>query len=124
MTTNPKTRQPQYHTGRAALEREVVVEPFRSGGPGGQHRNVTDSGVRLHHVPSGVRVAVADSRSQHQNRETGFTRLIGRLQKLNQVRKPRVPTQVSRPGIERRLNEKKQRQTIKRTRAPVSDHDE
>ena len=38
-----------------ALLAECRVETFRSGGPGGQHQNVTESGVRLVHLPTGVR---------------------------------------------------------------------
>jgi len=101
------------------LEREVVVETFRASGPGGQHRNVTDSAVRLLHLPSGVRVVAADSRSQHRNRATAFERLIRRLRILNRIPKPRVQTRMPQPAIERRLAEKKRRQMAKRLRAGV-----
>jgi len=124
MKPTPQSSGPPYTTDRARLEREVVVETFRASGPGGQHRNVTDSAVRLLHVPSGVRVVAADSRSQHQNRATAFERLIARLRLLNRVPKPRVPTRQPRPAIERRLTEKKRRQTAKRLRASVqANHD-
>ena len=124
MKPTPQSSGPPYTTDRARLEREVVVETFRASGPGGQHRNVTDSAVRLLHVPSGVRVVAADSRSQHQNRATAFERLIARLRLLNRVPKPRVPTSQPRPAIERRLTEKKRRQTAKRLRASVqANHD-
>lgn len=116
----PTQRHP-YSTDRAVLEREVVVETFRSGGPGGQHRNVTDSAVRLLHVPSGVRVLAADSRSQHRNREAAFLRLIERLRALNRIPRPRVPTRRSKQAVERRLTEKKRRQAAKRLRASVRD---
>ena len=124
MINKAPSPQPRYHTERTILEREVVIETFRSGGPGGQHRNVTDSGVRLFHVPSGVRVSAVDSRSQHQNREMAFARLIERLRRLNQIRKPRVPTHASRPAIERRLKGKRLRQTVKETRARMPNFDE
>lgn len=104
---------------RDVLEREVIIESFRSGGPGGQHRNVTDSAVRLRHLPSGVRVTAADSRSQARNKETAFARLIERLQTLNRVRKPRVPTKVTKSAIERRIHEKKRHQKTKRRRGPI-----
>jgi ribosome-associated protein len=121
MASTPQTAQRRYHTDRTILEREVVVEPFRSGGPGGQHRNVTDSAVRLRHVPSSIQVTAADSRSQHRNRETAFARLITRLKLLNRVPKPRIPTRVSAQAAERRLRGKKQRTAIKRTRARIPD---
>lgn len=46
--------QPPYSLDRKTLEREVVIKALRTGGPGGQHRNVTDSAIRLLHAPSGV----------------------------------------------------------------------
>lgn len=119
MKPTPQSSGPPYSTDRARLEREVVVETFRASGPGGQHRNVTESAVRLVHLPSGVRVIAADSRSQHRNRDTAFERLIARLRLLNRVPRPRVPTRQPKPAVERRLAEKKRRQTAKRLRAGV-----
>jgi protein subunit release factor A len=105
------------------LEREVEVETYRASGPGGQHRNVTESAVRLVHLPSGVRVVAADSRSQHQNRETAFARLIEKLRRLNQVPRRRVPTRMPRGAEERRLEEKRRRRRTKTTRGRVQ-HDD
>ncbi len=117
MKPTPRSSQPPYSLDRAVLEREVVIETFRAGGPGGQHRNVTDSAVRLMHLPSGVRVVAADSRSQHRNRDTAFARLIARLRLLNRVPRPRVPTRASRQSVERRLAEKKHRRSVKQRRS-------
>ena len=50
-------------------------ERFRVSGPGGQHRNKTDSAVRLTHVPSGVQGYASERRSQHQNRAEALKRL-------------------------------------------------
>ena len=50
-------------------------ERFRVSGPGGQHRNKTDSAVRLTHEPSGVIGYASERRSQHQNRSTALARL-------------------------------------------------
>jgi ribosome-associated protein len=115
----PGSSPVRYHIDRTLLEREVEIHTFRSSGPGGQHRNVTDSAVRLVHRPSGVRVTASDSRSQHRNREIAFDRLIDRLKALNRIRKPRVPTRVPRSAEERRLAEKRRRQTAKRLRQPL-----
>ncbi len=103
------------------LEREVVVETFRAGGPGGQHRNVTDSAVRLLHPPSGLRVVASEARSQHRNRETAFARLIARLKSLNRKPRLRIPTRVPKRAVEGRLVEKRRRQTTKRVRARVDE---
>jgi protein subunit release factor A len=119
MTPTPRPGHRPYSLERDVLEREVIVEVFRSGGPGGQHRNVTDSAVRLRHLPSGVRVTAADSRSQVRNKDSAFARLIERLRALNRIRKPRVPTKATKSAVERRIHEKKQRQKAKQRRGPV-----
>lgn len=58
-----------------ALLAQCRVERFRVSGPGGQHRNKTDSAVRLTHRPSGVVGYAAERRSQHQNRLMALQRL-------------------------------------------------
>ena len=60
-------------------DRELVsqcrVHKYRSRGPGGQKRNVTDSAVRLHHGPTGLIVTAVESRSQHENKARAVRRL-------------------------------------------------
>ncbi len=57
------------------LAAQCRVERFRVSGPGGQHRNKTDSAVRLTHEPSGVVGFASERRSQHQNRLVALARL-------------------------------------------------
>jgi ribosome-associated protein len=109
----------RYSVDRARLEREVEIETYRTGGPGGQHRNVTDSAVRLIHRPSGVRVTASEARSQHRNREVAFGRLIERLRILNRPSRRRIPTRLPKAAVERRLDEKKRRQTAKQLRGSI-----
>jgi len=97
---------------------ECRVETFRSGGPGGQHQNTSDSGVRLVHEPTGIRVVARDRRSQHRNRALALQRLRGRLEALNQERAPRLPTSVPKGQKRRRLESKRRRGTVKRLRKP------
>ena len=59
----------------AHLLAECRVETMRASGPGGQHRNKTESGVRLAHLPSGVVVQAFERRSQHENRAVAIDRL-------------------------------------------------
>lgn len=101
-----------------ALLAQCRVETFRSGGPGGQHQNVTESGVRLTHLPTGVRVVAREERSQHRNRAIALERLREKLEELARDQKPRVATNVPRVQKEKRLEEKKRRSRTKRLRKP------
>ena len=110
---------PPYSLDRDLLEREVSVDVFRSSGPGGQHVNKTESALRLTHWPSGVVVVARDSSSQHRNREIAFERLAERLARLNVVRPKRVATKPTLASRKRRIEGKKGRGAIKRTRSRV-----
>ncbi|TYC48553.1 peptide chain release factor H [Rhodobacterales bacterium] len=55
------------------------VETFRSGGPGGQHQNTIDSGVRITHLDTGLSAVSTDERSQHRNRQRAMERLKTRF---------------------------------------------
>lgn len=57
------------------LRAECVVDTHRIGGPGGQHRNKTESAVRLFHRASGITVTGQERRSQHQNAANAILRL-------------------------------------------------
>ena len=100
------------------------MQTFRASGPGGQHRNVTNSAVRLRHLPSGVTVVATESRSQHRNREKAFSRLIARLEAVNHVPKRRIVTRTPRRVIEERLSGKGRRKAVKHQRRGVIDDKE
>ena len=89
------------------------VDTFRSGGKGGQHQNVTDSGVRLTHLPSGVVTTSRAERSQHRNRALALSRLRKKLEALNRVDPKRVPTRVPPGQRKRRLEDKRRRSRLK-----------
>jgi ribosome-associated protein len=90
-----------------ALAAECDEEFFVAGGPGGQHRNKTASGVRLVHRPTEVTVTATERRSQAQNRSVALVRLRERLQALSHVPKRRVATKPTRGAKERRLEAKR-----------------
>lgn len=101
-----------------ALLAECRVETFRAGGPGGQHQNTTDSGVRLTHLPTGISVTARDSRSQHRNRKVALARLRAALEERARPEAPRIPTRVPKGQKRKRLEEKRRRSEVKRRRRP------
>jgi protein subunit release factor B len=106
-----------YATDREALERDCDVEFFIASGPGGQHRNKVETGVRLVHRPSGITVTATERRSQHANREMAFERMASRLEEEQKVVIPRKRTRPSVASHRRRLEEKRHVGQVKRQRS-------
>lgn len=121
---------------------ELAWRVSRSGGPGGQHANTTDSRVEvrfdvvasatlgprqqariLERLGPVVTAVASDSRSQARNRELALARLRAKLAAGLKVDAPRRPTRPSRSAKESRLQDKRHRAARKRGRRPPQPDD-
>lgn len=112
----PAPKPVHFATDRATLEKEVELSFVRGSGPGGQHRNKVETGVRLHHPPSGITLVATSERSQTRNREEAFERLIEKLKVLNHKPRRRKKTRKPRSANRKRLEAKKRNSERKQGR--------
>lgn len=99
-------------------EADIRVEFYRGSGPGGQHRNTTDSAVRIRHLPTGIVVHASENRSQLRNREVAMERLQAALERRNRVEKKRLATRVPKGQKLQRVAEKRMAALRKKMRRP------
>lgn len=100
---------------------DLRIDFFRASGPGGQHRNKSETGVRLTHLPTGIVVTATESRSRHINLRQAFARLEAKLAARNRPVIPRVPTRPGKAAVERRLQEKRRLAERKQNRRRLGD---
>lgn len=65
---------------------EIRIETVRGQGPGGQHRNTTESAVKVTHIPTGI-TAYCDGRNQHRNRQNAMAVLSARISEKRSERR-------------------------------------
>src|SRR5207253_2553828 len=80
-------------------EDDLRRETFRSGGPGGQHQNKTESGVRYTHIPTGIAAESRNERSQHKNDANAMALLKAKMYRVEEMkRKKEVEKQYDEKG--------------------------
>jgi len=95
---------------------DLRIDFFRASGPGGQHRNKSETGVRITHLPTGIVVTATETRSRHLNLQRAVARLEAKLAARNRVITPRIPTRPGPAAVERRLEQKRRRSLRKEQR--------
>ena len=119
---------------------ELELRYSRSSGPGGQHAQKSETRVEAVFDVAGstalseaqkrrviakagpvLRAVAQDERSQLRNRELAVERVVEQLRQALRVERPRRPTAPTRAAVERRLEDKRRRATVKRLRGGSED---
>ena len=100
------------------LLRDSDIDTLRAGTKGGQRANKVETGIRMHHRPTGITVVSRNSRSQFRNRALALQELKRRIEEKNKPVIPRKRTKPTRGSKRRRIEAKKRRAETKKMRRP------
>jgi ribosome-associated protein len=95
---------------------QCEVQAHRASGPGGQHRNKSETAIRLVHGPSGVSAEGKDERSRTQNLRKALERLREKLERRAYRPPPRRPTRPTKASKRKRVEAKRRLSDKKRDR--------
>jgi len=96
--------------------KDLKIDYYRGSGPGGQHRNTSETGVRITHLPTGMVATATESRSRHMNQQRAMARLEEKLAARMKKRRPRIKTRPGKAAIARRVDAKRKQGEKKRGR--------
>jgi len=97
---------------------ECRFEAYRASGSGGQHVNVTNSAVRLIHLPTGLVVTSQKERSQYLNKIDCLKKLRKRVEKLNYKKPKRIATRIPKSVKDKNKMKKNKDSETKKLRRP------
>jgi len=79
---------PEYEEVEVTIEeKDLKIDTYSAGGPGGQHVNKTQSAIRITHMPTGIIVQCQNERSQQLNRKVAMRALAGKLRRLEESKR-------------------------------------
>ncbi|MDA8113546.1 MAG: peptide chain release factor-like protein [Acidithiobacillus sp.] len=96
----------------SVTKKDLDVQTFCSGGPGGQHQNKTESGVRIVHRESGAVGESREERSQHANKKIALQRLVRSL-KFKLWHAGKVAACISGKTLDQKVDEQMQPDHLK-----------